>query len=137
MYLRKILDTFILPKLKFASTSFVATVVDYSIYLVLFYSGLPKATSNVISASCGFLVNFFLQKKYIFTLRRKATTTFVISLSFSLAGIGISTALILLLSKNSVLNQHQYITKLLVTGIMFFYNYYTKRIAFEKSLSKE
>ncbi len=126
---------FILPKVKFASTSFTATVVDYTLYLSLVYSGFPKVYSNIVSAGCGFLVNFFLQKRFIFTLKRKATTTFLISITFSLLGIGISTVLIYLLSKNSFLNSHQYITKLLVTGIMFFYNYYTKRFAFEKKIS--
>ena len=55
-------------------------------------------------------------------------------MSFSAAGIGISTFLIYLLNKNPFLDHHQYLTKLLVMGIMFFYNFYTKRIAFEKTL---
>jgi putative flippase GtrA len=125
---------FIVPKVKFASTSLVATVLDYTIYLTLVYSGFNKVYSNVISASCGFIVNFFLQKKFIFTLRRKAQITFLISMSFSAMGIGISTLLIYLFNKNTFLDHHQYLTKLLVMGIMFFYNFYTKRLAFEKNL---
>ena len=80
------LQDFVLPKLRFASTSFVATVVDYSLYLILVYSGFPKVGSNICSASTGFLVNFFLQKKYIFVLRRKVGHTFLLSLSFFHAG---------------------------------------------------
>ncbi len=129
----KIAD-FIVPKVKFASTSLVATVLDYTIYLTLVYSGFNKVYSNIISASCGFIVNFFLQKKFIFTLRRKAQVTFLISMSFSAMGIGISTLLIYLFNKNTFLDHHQYLTKLLVMGIMFFYNFYTKRLAFEKNL---
>jgi putative flippase GtrA len=128
------IEQFVYPKIKFASTSLIATILDYIIYLTLVYSGFNKVYSNVISASIGFLVNFFLQKKFIFTLRRKAHHTFLISMSFSAAGIGISTLFIFLFNKNVFLDHHQYITKLLVMGIMFFYNFYTKRIAFEKSL---
>ena len=135
MSLRKKIEIFILPKLKFASTSLVATLVDYTLYLSLVYSGVNKVPSNIISASCGFLVNFFLQKRFIFELRRKATHTFLLSMSFSGLGIGISTTLIYFLSKIPFLDVHQYITKLLVTGIMFFYNFYTKRLAFERRVN--
>lgn len=128
------LKAFVIPKVKFASTSLVATVVDYTIYLLLVYSGFNKIYSNITSASIGFLVNFFLQKRFIFTLRRKVHSTFLMSMTFSAAGIGISTFLIYLFNKNPFLDHHQYLTKLLVMGIMFFYNFYTKRIAFEKSL---
>lgn len=126
---------FVVPKMKFASTSLVATMVDYTIYLILVYSGFNKVYSNITSASIGFVVNFFLQKKYIFTLRRKVHSTFLMSMSFSAAGIGISTFLIYIFNKNPFLDHHQYLTKLLVMGIMFFYNFYTKRIAFEKTLT--
>lgn len=128
------IENFLIPKMKFASTSLVATILDYTIYLTLVYSGSNKVHSNIISASCGFVVNFFLQKKFIFTLRRKALVTFLISMSFSAMGIGISTFLIYIFNKNAFLDYHQYLTKLLVMGIMFFYNFYTKRLAFEKTL---
>ena len=96
------LKAFVIPKVKFASTSLVATVVDYTIYLLLVYSGFNKIYSNITSASIGFLVNFFLQKRFIFTLRRKVHSTFLMSMTFSAAGIGISTFLIYLLNKNPI-----------------------------------
>ena len=124
--------SFILPKLRFAGTSSIATVVDYGLFLILAYSGMSKVHSNLISATCGFLVNFVLQRKYIFESRRKVRTSFLISLGFSLIGISISTFFIYLLSQIPFFDLYPFITKLLVTGIMFFYNYYTKQIAFEK-----
>jgi putative flippase GtrA len=133
---KKILFDFFIPKIKFASTSLIATVIDYTLYLSLVYSGFEKVPSNVVSASCGFLVNFFLQKRFIFNQKRKTSTTFLMSMSFSAIGIAISTALIFLFNKNTFLDQHQYLTKLLVMGIMFLYNFYTKRIAFEKTIKE-
>lgn len=137
MISKRAIDRFIVPKLKFASTSAVATAVDFVLYLVLVYGGLAETVSNVISASCGFLVNFILQRRYVFALKRKLRMAFLISVSSSLIGIGISTGLIYLFNKVPFLNAHQYITKLLVIGIMFFYNFYTKRFAFEKRLVAE
>ncbi|NND08942.1 MAG: GtrA family protein [Saprospiraceae bacterium] len=136
MNLRGIARDFILPKAKFASTSLLATIVDYTLYLALYYAGLGKISSNIISASCGFLVNFFLQKKFIFALKRKVRTTFLLSMSFSIIGIAVSTLLIYWISKIEFFDDHQYVTKGIVTGIMFFYNYYTKQIAFEKKVNK-
>ena len=134
-YKKRFFD-FVIPKVKFASTSLVATILDYTLYLSLVYSGFEKVPSNVVSASCGFLVNFFLQKRFIFTLKRKTSTTFFMSMSFSAIGIAVSTGLIFLFNKNLFLDQHQYITKFLVMSIMFLYNFYTKRIAFEKSIKE-
>ena len=125
---------FLLPKVKFASTSSIATALDYGLYLILVYSGVPKVGSNLISASCGFLVNFMLQRRFIFELQRRVRTTFLLSMSFSIVGIGISTLFIYFLNTIPFFDQHQYITKLLVIGIMFFYNFYTKRFAFEKKV---
>ena len=128
-----LINKYIIPKLKFASTSAVATAVDYLLYLLLVeLVGMPKVTSNLISASCGFLINFILQKRYVFVLRRKVHAAFIWSVSASVIGIGISTLLIHFLSKIPVLDEHQFITKLIVIGLMFFYNYYTKRFAFER-----
>lgn len=130
--LKEFWQSFLLPKLRFAGTSSVATVVDYGLFLVLAYSGMGKVHANLISASCGFLVNFTLQRKFIFDTKRKVRHAFLISLGFSLVGIGISTYLIYLFTQIEFFDVYPFITKLLVTGLMFFYNYYTKQIAFEK-----
>lgn len=61
-------------KVKFAMTSSVATLVDYGLYLALVYSVLSPVLSNIVSASCGMIVNFFLQKRFVFNLQRKVST---------------------------------------------------------------
>ena len=128
---------FILPKLKFAAASSVATLVDYVLYLVLEAYFFSPVISNIISASVGMVINFFLQKKYIFILNRNVNITFILSISFSILGIVFSTALIGLLTKIPFFYDHQYITKLIVSGIIFFYNFYSKRFAFERKFLGE
>lgn len=130
----KLLHQFFLPKLKFALTSALATITDYSMYLGLFYwAGMKPTTSNVISYSVGMVINFMLQKRFIFELKRNVKLAFAISASFSLIGLGLSTTLIHFFSLNHFLYVHQYLTKALVTGIIFFYNFYTKKFSFEKT----
>jgi len=119
-------------KLKFATSSLLATVVDYGLYLFLVGSFFSPVLSNVISAGSGMLINFFVQKKYVFELKRSLKLTFAISLVSSLIGLTLGTGLIYLLNKYPFFEQQQFLTKGLVVGVIFFYNFYLKRFAFEK-----
>ncbi len=130
---QKINDLFKL-KLKFAGSSTIATAVDYCLYQLLVYYNFMPAKANLISAGTGLLINFVLQKKYIFNLNRKLKTAFLISFVSSLFGLTISTLFIHYLSKFQFFSTNQLITKALVTAIIFFYNFYIKRFAFEKKI---
>ena len=129
----KLIDLFRL-KLKFATSSAVATVVDYSIYLILIHFGLTPVKANLMSAGTGMVINFLLQKNYIFNLNRQLRTAMLISLLSSLVGISLSTFLIHNLSQVAFFSEYQMITKALVTGVVFFYNFYMKRFAFERKM---
>jgi len=119
-------------KLKFATSSSLATAVDYGLYIFLVGAYFTPVISNVISAGTGMLINFVIQKKYVFELNRNLKLTFLISLLTSLIGLGIGTGLIYLLNMQPFFADNQYVTKGLVVGLIFFYNFYMKRFAFEK-----
>ncbi|HAI56478.1 MAG TPA: hypothetical protein DCM04_00975 [Saprospirales bacterium] len=119
-------------KVKFAMSSSVATLVDYVLYQVLVRYLFSPVVSNLVSATVGMVINFFLQKKYIFELKRSVNIAFIISLLVSVGGIGISTIIIHFLNKSEMLAGNQYIIKAIATGTVFFYNFYLKRFAFEK-----
>ncbi|MDG1716803.1 MAG: GtrA family protein [Saprospiraceae bacterium] len=119
-------------KVKFAMSSSVATLVDYVLYQVLVRYLFSPVVSNLVSATVGMVINFFLQKKYIFELKRSVNIAFIISLLVSVGGIGISTIIIHFLNKSEMLAGNQYIIKAIATGTVFFYNFYMKRFAFEK-----
>jgi len=127
----KIYKLFLL-KAKFAMTSGVATLVDYGLYMLLIWSDLRPVVANVISYSVGMIINFLLQKRFIFTLQRKVSTVFLIAISVSIGGLLLSTGLIYALNLYPFFAEYQAVTKLLVTGVVFFYNFYLKRYAFEK-----
>lgn len=122
----------IVPKLKFAATSSLATAVDYFLYMLLVTYFLAPVPSNIISRSVGVIINFILQKQFVFILKRNITDAFALSILFSVIGIALSTLFIYGLSQITFFNENQAITKLIVTGILFFYNFYTKRFAFQK-----
>ncbi len=121
-------------KAKFAASSAIATVVDYCLYLLLVSTVLTPVYANIISAGIGMLINFVLQKNYIFDVNRSIRMAFLISLATSLVGLTISTYLIYELNKFQFFSDYQMITKALVTGTIFFYNFYFKRFAFEKKM---
>lgn len=121
-------------KVKFAMSSSLATLVDYVLYQVLVRYLFSPVVSNLISATVGMVINFFLQKKYIFELKRSVNIAFIISLLVSVGGIGISTIIIHFLNNSEMLSGNQYIIKAIATGTVFFYNFYLKRFAFEKRI---
>lgn len=122
-------------EIKFALAGIAAIIVDYVIYLSIVNRFFSEAISNVISYSCGIILNFFLHKKFVFDLQRPVAHAFVLSMLVSIGGLGISTAVVFLLSKLLFFSQHQYVTKLCATGIVFFYNFFMKKFAFEKRFS--
>ncbi len=119
-------------KAKFALSSSFATIVDNVLYNILVGNFFSPIVSNIISYSTGMVINFVLQKRYIFEQKRKTRIALGISVLVSMGGLILSTLFIFLLNKHQFFADNQIITKILVTGIVFFYNFYLKRFAFEK-----
>lgn len=119
-------------KAKFAMTSAIATGVDYGLYVALVDRVFSPVLSNIISYSCGMIINFLLQKRFVFSLQRSLGAAFLGAVIVSLGGMLISTGIVFGLSKITFFSEHQYITKLIATGLVFFYNFYFKRFVFEK-----
>lgn len=120
-------------KSKFAASSAVATLVDMGLFGILTkVTDIPEEIVNVISSLVGMVINFFLQKKFVFEMNRKVSTAFLMSLAVSLVGILLSTTIIHYLLRLPIFETYPIIAKLIATGIVFFYNFYLKRFAFEK-----
>ena len=117
---------------RFAVSGAIVTAVDYSVYLALVHRVLSPVAANTVSYPAGVLVNFFLHRSFVFKLQRPTYQAFGLSMLVSVGGMGMSSAIIYLLSKNPFLNENQYITKLISAGIVFFYNFFFKRYVFEK-----
>ncbi len=121
-----------LLKAKFALSSLVATSVNIGLYMLLVNKVLPPVPSEVIAYSVAVIINFVLQKTFVFALNRKLSHAFVLSMLVSLGGLLISTGIIYSLNRVPFFQSNQLITKLCAVGIVFFYNFYFKRYVFEK-----
>ncbi|RMG79690.1 MAG: hypothetical protein D6714_15960 [Bacteroidetes bacterium] len=131
------LRTLLFLKLKFALTSSVATVVDYGLFNVFAYLVFPTLAerttyAHILSFSIAVIVNFYLQRRFIFETRRPTNKVFLYALLVSLSGLVLSTILIHYLDQIPALAPYPFLTKFIVTGVFFFYNFYLKRYAFEK-----
>jgi putative flippase GtrA len=128
------IKNFVIPKVKFAVTSSIATAVDYGIYILLTSLFLTsESISHAISYTVGMIINFFLQKRFIFLLKRKLYHAFGLSVIFSLLGWLISQGLFnLMVLYTGFFQQNDILAKIIVTFVIFFYNFYTKRFSFEK-----
>lgn len=119
-------------KAKFAVGGGLATGIDYLIYFPLFAHGVAPAKAQIMAYSVSVIFNFFFQKFFVFEQRGSTRSTFMYSMLVSVGGLGISTALIYALNQIAFFHQYQLLTKLLTTGIVFFYNFYCKRYVFER-----
>ena len=118
---------------KFAISGLVATTTDYVIYLLLVNNLLNPVPSNVISYSIAMVINFLLQKRFVFSLQGSVFSTFVMSFMVSIGGLLLSTGIVHGLTQNPFFWERQYLTKLIAIMLVFFYNFYLKRLVFENS----
>ncbi|MCB2218788.1 MAG: GtrA family protein [Bacteroidetes bacterium] len=127
---------FFIPKFKFALTSSVATLLDYGIYLTLTMLLLTSETiAHAISYSVGMILNFLLQRHFIFTSKRKTSAIFAMSVMFSGIGWLLSQGIFnLLIYSISFFKTYDILAKILTTGTIFLYNFYTKRFSFERRM---
>ena len=119
-------------KAKFATTSVIATAVEYLLYTIFRFGGMDKQVGQIISYSCGMIVNFLLQKRFVFDLKRSVSKAFILAMLVSLGGMALNFTIFSLLLKLPFFEQYDYLAKLCATGLVFFYNFYLKRFVFEK-----
>ena len=131
------IEKYILPKLKFGMGSIISTSVDYGIFFGLLWLnlGLQVAIIQVISLSIGITTNFIIQRNFIFKKERSLIASMGWSLSFSVTSVVLSGFLVKWMYSYLFFQEYPLLMKLLVTGLFFFYNFYTKQYSFEKKVS--
>lgn len=119
--------------LKYAASAGLATLVDYALFFALIEGLQFSATmAQPFAYMAGVLVNFVLQKRFVFDLKRSVWSAFGLALLVSLGGLLLSTGIIYLLDNwVPFFQQRHFWAKLLTTGIVFFYNFSFKRLVFE------
>lgn len=127
----KIVQLFLL-KAKYATTSAIATLLEYVVFGILKYQGFTGTYAHIVSYACGMIFNFLLQKRFIFDLKRSVRTAFLLAMLVSLGGMTLSTGIFVGLTQIQWFYENDYVAKLIATGVVFFYNFYLKRFVFEK-----
>jgi putative flippase GtrA len=109
----------------FFAASVAATGVDYGLYLTLARWIAPEP-ANMISYSSAMLVNFALQRWFVFRGTYQVLwLSFVVSMSLSGIGMLLSTAVIFLVRLG--FPQAVLAPKLIATGVVFFWNFLSKK----------
>ena len=131
------LAKYIFPKLKFGVGSVISTSVDYAIFFGLLWANfeIKIAIIQGIAQANGMLCNFVIQRNLIFKKERKLLASLIWSVGFSILAIVLSSATIHWLYTFTFFQTYPIIMKLSVTGVFFFFNYYTKQFSFEKRVN--
>jgi putative flippase GtrA len=121
--LKSLLELFKL-KLQFGFASLLATGIDYTVFLLLIGLDFDAVKAHYVSASLGMLVNFLVQNQYVFLRERALLTTFLLSMTVSVIGIVLGGFLMGWIQQFPFWNAHLYLAKIVVTGLIFFYNFF-------------
>lgn len=136
MEIKSFLKEFFIPKIKFGLVSSVATAIDYGLYIALTKIWMVgESYSHAISYTLAVLINFLLQKRFIFTANRKIGYAFTLSILFSVIGWMLSQAIFnFLIYYFDFFKTYDLLAKVSTTATVFFYNFYSKRFSFEKKM---
>lgn len=146
-----VLKAFFYPKIRFAVASLLATVVDFCLFSFVLISLFEPVNAERISAGVGMVINFILQKRYVFKMKRNALLVLMLSIALSVIAIEIGAQLINVLTHHEVafrvagysvfrivnpfynfFLENIVLAKILSVLVKFVFNFYTKRWAFQK-----
>ncbi len=117
---------------KFGFSSAIASLVDLMLFTFVLIKFLPVFKAELIAGFVGMLLNFVLQKRMVFELKRNQYAAFGLSIVFSLLVLLLGGFLISTLARFPLFARYLILTKLFVMGCKFFINYFSKRWVFEK-----
>ena len=123
---------------KFGLGSVVATVVDLLLFVYFFSPILSPFYAYLAAAAIGISVNFIIQKLFIFEMKKSVYSTFLLSVAASIVTTLIAAFLIEKFVQWSFLTDNlkdthvKTVAYILVTGIRFFLNFFSKKFIFER-----
>jgi len=123
---------------KFGLGSVVATVVDLLLFVFVFSPILSPFYAYLAAAAIGISVNVLIQKLFSFEMKKSVYSTFLLSVSASIITTFIGAFLIeefvgwSILTENLEETHVKTAAYILVTGIRFFLNFFSKKYIFER-----
>lgn len=122
---------FVREKIPFALTGAIATGINGGVYLLLVDRVLPPGPSTLIAYWSSVVLNFFMQRYFVFRLNRSLRSAFVLSMIVSIGGMGLDWLIVTGLHRFPLVGDAEWLIKGVAIFIVFFYNFYLKRRVFE------
>ena len=107
----------------------VAFIVDYGcLFLLTEYAHISYLISAAVAFLCGLIVNYLLSVAWVFSNSRldNKMAEFVVFAVIGLVGLLLNEGIMYLCCE--VLNVHYMISKLCSTGIVFFWNFFGRKL---------
>ena len=128
--------------LKFGVSSGLASAIDFGVFALL--TKVILVIDNLfyvdmIAASCGMIVNFFIHKTFVFDLQRKTYAAFLMSISFSIIVMVSGAKTMEYIGEQAMVADSLlllYAAKIGVMGVKFIINFFSKRWVFERKVFK-
>ena len=105
----------------------LATIVDYSIYILLVYNEIfSYNVSIIVGYSIGFVISFFLTRRYAFKRIRieKAQHELLAVIFVTLIGLLINIGIVNILIG---FDSNSYFARIIAIGVVFFFNYFVRK----------
>ena len=131
--------------IKFSFVGGLCFLIDFSLYTLCNFMGVPYLISGIIGFSVSVIVNYLLSMRYVFTGRDDISrrTEFTVFVILSVIGLGINELLLYLcidqLYLNSshlqgIINYHvaEMAAKIFATAFVTVYNFVTRKLFLEK-----
>ncbi len=122
---------FVREKIPFAITGAIATGINGGVYLLLVDRVLPPGPATLIAYWSSVVLNFFMQRYFVFQLNRSLRSAFVLSMFVSIGGMGLDWLIVTGLHRFPLVGEAEWLIKGVAIFIVFFYNFYLKRLVFE------
>lgn len=126
--MKKLIQQFV----KFGVVGVICFIVDFGLMILLtelFF--VPYLLSCAISFSFSVVVNYYLSMKYVFASRDDLSKRreFIVFVFLSIIGLILTELLMWIMS--GVLDLHYMLSKIVVTGIVMAFNFFTRKIIIE------
>lgn len=123
--------SFVREKIPFAITGAIATGINGGVYLLLVDRVLPPGPATLIAYWSSVVLNFFMQRYFVFQLNRSLRSAFALSMLVSVGGMGLDWLIVTGLHRFPLVGEAEWLIKGVAIFIVFFYNFYGKRRVFE------
>lgn len=119
--------------LKFCVVGIICTIIDFAVLILLReVFGVNYLIANIVAFTVSVIVNYILSMRYVFRGKKDLSKVkeFIIFVILSAIGLGLNEFLMWLCVSNFGMNY--ILGKVIATGIVMVYNFFSKKIFLEE-----